>query len=327
MTMRKRESGKGRGKALDLWQPPEGAGEPRFCVATTFTFDAAFFEVECLGRFLQMDTHPQENQDVGYLIEREEKLHAARVCVLADRRHATEKESLRWDVLPVLVPHAVQHAKLSLLCWANHVRVVIGSGNLSKPGYRQNLEVFGCLEASRHEPGSRDSVLEAIGFLERVAAQHWETMIGRDQSGACTTLWPPLAGWSANGRRWNSGAPVSCRYSAASGDPSSNSCATSGRPASHATPMSSRPSSIPAPPRPSPLWPIAWPSAGSANVTSTFSRKTCPTAGFASRRRVRWLKRRAASVKPSFTSCPPSRTAKCGPCTRRCWRCKTETGN
>ena len=49
MTMCKRESGKGRGKALDLWQPPEGAGEPRFCVATTFTFDAAFFEVERLG--------------------------------------------------------------------------------------------------------------------------------------------------------------------------------------------------------------------------------------------------------------------------------------
>jgi hypothetical protein len=31
-------------KALDLWQSPEGAGEPLVCLATSFTFDAAFFE-------------------------------------------------------------------------------------------------------------------------------------------------------------------------------------------------------------------------------------------------------------------------------------------
>src|SRR5260370_29226646 len=115
MIMRVRSDSSGRGKALDLWQAPNGAGEPRFCVATTFTFDASFFEVECLGRFLQMDSHPQETDSVGYLIEREEKLAEARVCVLADRRHATTKESLRWDVLPVLVPRAAHHPRPPLL--------------------------------------------------------------------------------------------------------------------------------------------------------------------------------------------------------------------
>src|SRR5438445_9592337 len=134
-----------RGKALDLWQAPEGAGEPLVCLATTFTFNATFFETECLGRFLQMTTHPQETESVGYLIEREEKLAAARVCVLVDRRHAREKESLRWDVLPVLLSRAVLHAKVSLLCWANLVRILIGSGNLTEPGYRKNLEVFGAV--------------------------------------------------------------------------------------------------------------------------------------------------------------------------------------
>jgi hypothetical protein len=167
--MAKRGDTDGRGKALDLWQAPEGAGEPRFCIATTFTFNASFFEVECLGRFLQMDTHPQESESVGYLIEREMKLAEARVCVLADRRHAIEKESLRWDVLPVVVPRAVQHAKLALLGWSNCVRLVIGSGNLTKPGYRENLEVFGCLETWRQKEGSRDGVLEAVGFLEQMA--------------------------------------------------------------------------------------------------------------------------------------------------------------
>src|SRR4051794_20243214 len=132
MSMPRDEDTNGRGKALDLWQTPTDAGEPRLCVATTFTFDANFFEVECLGRFLQMDTHPQETEEsVAYLIEREQKLAETRVYVLADHKHATTKESQRWDVLRVWMPRAAQHAKLALLVWTNRVRVIIGSGNLT----------------------------------------------------------------------------------------------------------------------------------------------------------------------------------------------------
>jgi hypothetical protein len=171
MSKSKRKDREAMRKPLDLWQAPEGAGEPLICLATTFTFDAQFFEVECLGRFLQMDTHPSETEAVGYLIEREEKLASVRACVFADRRHAQTKESLRWDVLPVVVPRAAQHAKLSVLCWADRVRVIIGSGNLTEPGYRKNLEVFGCLEASREEAGQVREILSCVDFFE-VVAEH-----------------------------------------------------------------------------------------------------------------------------------------------------------
>lgn len=164
--MSPRSQTESRGKALDLWIAPSGAGEPLVCLATSFTFDAGFFETECLGRFLQMDTHPSESESVAYLIEREEKLAAARVCALVDRRHAREKESLRWDVLGVLVPSAIQHAKVSMLVWGNHVRVIIGSGNLTEPGYRRNLEVFGTIELSKQEGGDRAAVEQVIDFLE-----------------------------------------------------------------------------------------------------------------------------------------------------------------
>jgi hypothetical protein len=197
--MRHRPESPGRGKALDLWQAPREAGEPRFCVATTFTFDATFFEVECLGRFLEMNTHPQETEPVGYIIECEEKLRAARVCVLADRRHATSKESLRWDVLPVVVPRAAQHAKLALLGWTNHVRVVIGSGNLTKPAYRQNLEVFGCLETARDEPGSKAAILESIAFLERLG----DLALGKEaRPGPIQRLRDTLRGARAHMQHW-----------------------------------------------------------------------------------------------------------------------------
>jgi hypothetical protein len=159
-----------RGKALDLWEAPEKAGEPLVCVATSFTFDATFFETECVGRFLQMDNHPTESESVAYLIEREEKLAAAKVCALVDRRHARDKESLRWDIIGVLVPRAIQHSKVALLVWGNHARVIIGSGNLTEPGYRKNVEIFGTIELSRVEGGDRDAVLRTMDFLEQVVS-------------------------------------------------------------------------------------------------------------------------------------------------------------
>ncbi|HEX8140664.1 MAG TPA: hypothetical protein VF544_24065 [Pyrinomonadaceae bacterium] len=163
------KSSASRRKPLDLWQAPAAAGEPLICLATTFTFDAQFFETECLGRFLQMDSHPSETEAVGYLIEREEKLASVRACVLVDRRHAQLKESLRWDVLSVLVTGAAQHAKISILCWADHVRVIVGSGNLTEWGYRKNLEVFGSLEAARSAAGQVQEILSCVEFVEGVA--------------------------------------------------------------------------------------------------------------------------------------------------------------
>jgi hypothetical protein len=167
-------------KALALWEPPEGAGEARVCIASTYTFNAAFFEAECLGRFLGMDAHPAESDAVSYMVEREEKLAAARVAVLADRRNACDKESLRWDVLGILVPDAIQHSKISLLAWANHVRVIVGSGNLTEPGYRKNLEVFGALNLSRREGGAREALTRVIDFL----AETVNSAVGTDAPGA-----------------------------------------------------------------------------------------------------------------------------------------------
>jgi len=115
-----------------------------------------------------MESEPQETDAVGYLIEREERLASARVCVLVDRQHATSKESLRWDVVPVAVRGAILHAKVAVLCWANHVRLIVGSGNLTEPAYRKNVEVFGSIDVSRVEGGLVNVVLSCVDFLEQV---------------------------------------------------------------------------------------------------------------------------------------------------------------
>jgi hypothetical protein len=114
------------------------------------------------------------------MVEREEKLAVARVAVLADRRHALEKESLRWDVLGVLVPGAIQHSKISLLAWANHVRVIMGSGNLTEPGYRKNLEVFGALDLDSKKGGDRQAVARILDFLDELI----DAAVGLDTANA-----------------------------------------------------------------------------------------------------------------------------------------------
>ena len=163
--MSRRRGDEAYGKALDLWQAPPNAGEPLVCIATSYTFDATFFETECIGRFLQMEAHPSESASVAYLIEREEKLAGARVHALVDRRHARDKESLRRDIIGILLPHGVQHAKLAVLVWKDVVRIIIGSGNLTVPGYRKNVEVFGTIDVTREE-GNRQTLSATLDFVE-----------------------------------------------------------------------------------------------------------------------------------------------------------------
>jgi hypothetical protein len=88
-----------------------------------------------------MESDPAESLR-AYLIEREEKLSETFACVLADQRTVTAQRSLRWHLLGVRLPgSAIQHAKLSVLLWEHHLRILIGSANLTDPGYRTNLEV------------------------------------------------------------------------------------------------------------------------------------------------------------------------------------------
>jgi hypothetical protein len=154
-------------KLLDYWIPPEAAGDPVGCVATTFTFAPDFFEEHCLSRFLRLESDPRED-GAAYLIEREEKLAVTRVCVLVDKVHADGSESPRWDVVSVRPPAGIFHPKIALLVWHGWVRLIIGSANLTEPGYRKNQEVFGILDF--HDGGivARSVLIECLDFLDGV---------------------------------------------------------------------------------------------------------------------------------------------------------------
>jgi hypothetical protein len=160
MAKKNTDKKQGYGKLLDAWVPPDGAGDPVGCVATTFTFSPIFFEEECLGRFLQLETHPGEDGPL-YLVEREEKLSQV-ICAaaLVDQHHCKGFRSLRWDLLSARLSGSVLHAKVALLHWSNLIRLIVTSANLTADGYRRNQEVYGVIN---FEPG----LAAPVGCLEK----------------------------------------------------------------------------------------------------------------------------------------------------------------
>jgi hypothetical protein len=117
-----------------------------------------------------MESDPAESLR-AYLIEREEKLSQSFACVLADQRNVSAQRSLRWDLLAVRLPgSAIQHAKLSVLLWERHLRILIGSANLTDPGYRTNLEVVVPFNFSPNGGAPIDLARQCFEFLDDLAS-------------------------------------------------------------------------------------------------------------------------------------------------------------
>lgn len=160
------------------WCPPtdvraDGVGEPVACLASTFEFDAAFFETELLPRFLGLRFDHTENE-LTFLIEREERLALASAAVLVDIHKVDPGQTtLRWDQIPIAVPgsQSIQHAKIVLLVWERLARLLVGSANLTRSGYRRNREVFASLDFyDGAESTPRRPIEDAIRLLEQMLA-------------------------------------------------------------------------------------------------------------------------------------------------------------
>lgn len=148
---------------LELWRPPADAGEPIGCLATTYTFKPGLFDEQCLARFLEIGSDP-DREDQAFSLERDCRLGSVYAGVMVDHTQAGVEHSLRWDVLPVRIPGGRQHAKLSVLAWSNHIRVIVASANLTEPGYRKNYEVAATVDLSPKE-ADRELLAQAVAFL------------------------------------------------------------------------------------------------------------------------------------------------------------------
>jgi hypothetical protein len=101
---------------------------------------------------------------LAFLLERESRLGSIYAGVLVDHTQAGVEHSLRWDVIPVRVRGGKQHAKVSLLAWGRHIRIIVASANLTEPGYRYNFEVAATGNL-KPENADIDLLVDTIAFL------------------------------------------------------------------------------------------------------------------------------------------------------------------
>ena len=47
---------------LELWRPPQGAGDPIGSLTTTYTFNPTIFEEEFLARFMDIQSEPSREE-------------------------------------------------------------------------------------------------------------------------------------------------------------------------------------------------------------------------------------------------------------------------
>jgi phosphatidylserine/phosphatidylglycerophosphate/cardiolipin synthase-like enzyme len=157
------------------WTAPDSlsgvdCGEPLALLASTYEFSAEFFETSLLPLFLGLK-YDHADRDKVFLRDLGKILAEKYVTVLVDsEKYDVRQASRRWEQLPVRIPGGVQHSKVTVLAFENLIRLLVGSANLTLQGFRQNHEIFSCLDFY-DSPGSAPlSVLnQALGFMERLA--------------------------------------------------------------------------------------------------------------------------------------------------------------
>lgn len=168
-----------RRKLLDAYLPPQ---EPGFAleslVATTYNVQWDFVEEELVA--LALGVKAPTSRLRAFRSELERKLASCEVSILFDPRgceHAA-RASPRIDAIPT-DPRRKQHSKITLMSFVRsarsggverRLRLVVGSANLTRQGFRENYEVA-CSFDFGGKAGAARSLLEAaIQLVRQIAA-------------------------------------------------------------------------------------------------------------------------------------------------------------
>ncbi len=158
-----------------------------FC---TYNFDPAYFEEQILRTVLRLRSDPEE-EGLAFHEEARTALQSAPVAVLLDAKMRRPGRRLPYDVL--LVRARTFHPKLSLVLYDEHARLLVGSCNLTRSGYEENVEL-GVVRTLRYDdPADAQTLSEVAAFLEASAgwSVHRGTQLGMVLGGLARRLPSP----------------------------------------------------------------------------------------------------------------------------------------
>lgn len=134
---------------------------------TSYGFDPAFFEDHVLRAVLRLTSDPVE-QAARYHDEAQHAIQETPIVAVVDAGERRPGRRLPYDLLEV--SKVVFHPKSALLLYGEFARLLIGSGNLTAPGYGGNTELFMCTDLRYAEP-SDAAILKAFdAHIERARA-------------------------------------------------------------------------------------------------------------------------------------------------------------
>lgn len=143
-------------------------------LATTFELQSDFLETDFLPSLLGVGAWDDRGWATRVAMERELSKMEAAVVFLDARRYRGRPQSFRLQVRPLLPANAAAfHPKVALLVYEDAVRLLVGSANLTEPGYRRNREVAAALRATEKTPDAAPLILQALAGLREALQPQW----------------------------------------------------------------------------------------------------------------------------------------------------------
>jgi hypothetical protein len=143
-------------------------------LATTYDLNPDFLELDFLPAVFGLSARsPWANRIT--LEKRLSELTQRAVIFTEARRYRGRPRSLQLELIPAISPRgSTLHAKVTLLVFERAVRLIVGSANLTEPGYRRNREAVAVITASDESPQQAALIREALTQAERVLS-NWLT--------------------------------------------------------------------------------------------------------------------------------------------------------
>lgn len=154
-------------KLIDRLAPNEGWGTMHGVLATTFDLQPDFLEMDFLPSLFRLGAWDDRSWATRIGLERKLAELEAAVVIMEARRYHARPRSLHLQLVPATSPHGTSlHAKVTLLVFDQAIRLVVGSANLTEPGYRKNREAVAVITATEKNVMETGVVRDAIAGME-----------------------------------------------------------------------------------------------------------------------------------------------------------------
>jgi|HubBroStandDraft_5_1064220.scaffolds.fasta_scaffold13597_2 hypothetical protein len=175
-------------RLIDYYLPPGEGFVLESLIATTYQVDFEFLEEELLAAAFGVRSSVSRMR--AFRSELERRLQKAEVSVLYDLAGCDRLARLspRIDAIPVVARKL--HSKISLLMWVREdraagappdrrIRLIVGSANLTRQGFRHNYECIASLDYGERTTPPRTLLTAAIRLVQEIGAESQVPQLSR----------------------------------------------------------------------------------------------------------------------------------------------------